>query len=151
MERDCLWMKAKNANADGSNTHIHWGFAEIDTAHWTPVIKDPKGQWADFKALTGVKRIVSFGGWAYSTEPATYNILRQAIIENRETFAIALASFVKTEGLDGVDIDWEYPGVSTHCRTSPLNMLPLTSTKTGSRHSGRRQSDRAERRRGRLP
>jgi GH18 family chitinase len=59
-----------------------------------------------------VKRIVSFGGWAYSTEPATYNIIRQAIITNREVFATNLAKFVMDEGLDGVDIDWEYPGVS---------------------------------------
>lgn len=26
--RDCLWMKARNANTDGSYTHMHWGFAE---------------------------------------------------------------------------------------------------------------------------
>jgi GH18 family chitinase len=72
------------------------------------VIRDPKGQWSDFKALTGVKRIVSFGGWAYSTEAATYNILRQAIINNRDTFAANIATFLKDEGIDGVDIDWEY-------------------------------------------
>ncbi|RYO80140.1 hypothetical protein DL764_009933 [Monosporascus ibericus] len=108
--RDCLWLKAKNANNDLSYTHIHWGFAEIDPNAWKPVIKDPYKQWADFKALEDVKRIVSFGGWAYSTEPATYNIIRQAIIDNREKFATNLAQFVKDEGLDGVDIDWEYPG-----------------------------------------
>ncbi|RYP06455.1 hypothetical protein DL766_010222 [Monosporascus sp. MC13-8B] len=108
--RDCLWLRAKNANNDLSYTHIHWGFAEIDPNAWKPIIKDPYKQWADFKALEDVKRVVSFGGWAYSTEPATYNIIRQAIIDNREKFATNLAQFVKDEGLDGVDIDWEYPG-----------------------------------------
>ncbi|EHK96459.1 putative Killer toxin subunits alpha/beta [Glarea lozoyensis 74030] len=110
-ERDCLWLKAKNANTDGSYTHIHWAFADIDPATWKPVIKESsKGQWAEFKALKNVKRIVSLGGWAASTEPATYNIIRSAIISNRNLFASNLATFAKTEGIDGIDIDWEYPG-----------------------------------------
>ncbi|KAK3986114.1 hypothetical protein QBC44DRAFT_373421 [Cladorrhinum sp. PSN332] len=108
--RECLWMKAKDANTDGTYTHMHWGFGDIDPNGWKPVIKDPHGQWADFKALPNTKRIVSFGGWAYSTEAATYQIIRQAIIDNRETFAENLARFVRDEGIDGIDIDWEYPG-----------------------------------------
>lgn len=74
-----------------------------------------KSQWNAFKNLKA-KRIISLGGWADSTEPGKYNILREAIITNREKFATNLAQFAKDEGLDGVDIDWEYPGVSTiHC------------------------------------
>jgi hypothetical protein len=111
LDRECLHLHAKNANTDGSYTHMHWAFAEIDPKTWKPIIKDPHDQWKGFKALK-VKRIVSFGGWAYSTEPATYDIIRQAIINNREAFASNLAQFVKDEGIDGIDIDWEYPGVS---------------------------------------
>jgi hypothetical protein len=110
-ERDCLHLQAKNANTDGSYTHIHWAFADIDTATWKPIIKDPKNQWADFKSLP-VKRIVSFGGWAHSTEPATFKIIRTAINDNYEVFTSNLAQFAKDEGIDVVDIDWEYPGVS---------------------------------------
>ncbi|KAH8901476.1 class V chitinase Chi100 [Thozetella sp. PMI_491] len=110
MGRKCLWLKAENANTDGTYTHIHWAFAEIDPATWKVVIKDPHNQWEAFKKLPNVKRIVSFGGWAYSTEPATYNIIRQAIIANREAFATNVAQFVTDQGIDGVDIDWEYPG-----------------------------------------
>ncbi|KAI8262413.1 hypothetical protein K4K56_005864 [Colletotrichum sp. SAR 10_98] len=109
MGRDCLWLRADKANTDGTYTHMHWGFAEIDPNTWKPVITDPHGQWEAFKKLE-LKRIVSFGGWAYSTEPATYNIIRRAIIDNRETFATNLAQFAKDEGIDGIDIDWEYPG-----------------------------------------
>ncbi len=111
MERKCLTMKARRARVDETYTHIHWGFAEIDPTNWKVVIKDPHRQWEDFKGLRGVKRIVAFGGWAYSTEAATYNIIRRAIIDNRATFATNIAQFLKDEGLDGVDIDWEYPGV----------------------------------------
>ncbi|KAL7962511.1 hypothetical protein V8C34DRAFT_325324 [Trichoderma compactum] len=110
LERDCLWLKAKNANTDGTYTHIHWGFATIDPSTWKPRINDTKGQWADFKRLPNVKKIVSIGGWAYSTEAATYNIIRQAIITDKNAFTTNLAQFVKDEGIDGIDIDWEYPG-----------------------------------------
>jgi LysM repeat protein len=108
-ERECLHLKSKNANTDGSYTHMHWAFAEIDPITWKPIIKDPAKQWAGFKKLS-IKRIVSFGGWALSTDPASYNIIRQAIINNCETFATNLAQFAEDEGLDGIDIDWEYPG-----------------------------------------
>lgn len=77
---------------------------------------DPDKQWDDFKKLN-LKRIVSFGGGAYSTEPATYNIIRRAIVDNREAFARNLAQFAKDEGIDGIDIDWDYPGVSYSCFT----------------------------------
>ncbi|KAI8722844.1 Chitinase [Fusarium sp. LHS14.1] len=109
MERECLQLEAKDANTDGSYTHIHWAFASIDPKTWKPVIVQGKDQWADFKKLKE-KRIVSLGGWADSTEPDKYNIIRSAIIQNRETFASNLAQCVKDEGIDGIDIDWEYPG-----------------------------------------
>lgn len=109
--RPCLWMSAKYANPGGAYTHLHWAFAEIDPNGWHVVINDPYGQWEDFKALTGVKKIIAFGGWAYSTEPATYNILRQAIIDHADDFTQNIAEFLEDEGLDGVDIDWEYPGI----------------------------------------
>jgi hypothetical protein len=108
--RKCLHMKAKNANTDGSYTHMHWAFGDIDPKTWKPVVNDSAKQWEDFKKLPNMKRILSLGGWAYSTEPATYNIIREAIITNRDTFAANLAKFVQDEGIDGIDIDWEYPG-----------------------------------------
>ncbi|KAG8626437.1 hypothetical protein KVT40_005382 [Elsinoe batatas] len=112
LDRDCLLLSAKNANTDGSYTHMHWGFAEIDPNTWKPVIKDPHKQWDDFKRLPKMKRVVSFGGWAYSTEPATYKIMRSAIIDNYLLFAKNLAQFAADEGIDGIDIDWEYPGAT---------------------------------------
>lgn len=103
--RDCLRLKARDANTDSTYTHIHWAFAGIDPTTWKPVIEDGKDEWADFKALRNVKRIVSLGGWAYSTEPDTYHIIRSAIINNRNTFATNIADFAKNEGINGIDID----------------------------------------------
>ncbi|KAL2831314.1 hypothetical protein BJY01DRAFT_240141 [Aspergillus pseudoustus] len=109
--RNCLWLRAANANTDFSYTHIHWAFAEVDSSGWSVKIVDKYKQWEDFKSLEDVKRIISFGGWGYSTEPETYNILREAMSPpNREAFATNLAAFVAEHKLDGVDFDWEYPG-----------------------------------------
>lgn len=110
--RSCLHLPARRANTDGTYTIIHWAFAEIDPSTWNVIISDPGNQWEDFKALRGVKRVISFGGWAYSTEPATYDIIRRAILTNYEAFTDNVVRFVQEEGLDGVDIDWEYPGVT---------------------------------------
>lgn len=112
MDRSCLKMYAKDAMLFTDYTHVHWAFAGIEPDTWKPIIVDKHDQWKDFKALKDVKRIVSLGGWAYSTEPATYHIIRDAITKNRNAFTDAIAKFVEDEGIDGVDIDWEYPGVS---------------------------------------
>lgn len=86
---------------------------EIDTANWTPKVKDTHGQWEGFKSLTGVKKVISFGGWGYSTAPETYDILRQAMgPAHRFQFATNVLKFIIENNLDGVDFDWEYPGVS---------------------------------------
>ncbi len=114
LDRPCLRMPASEAAfVNGiSYTHLHWAFADIDPAGLTPLINNTNKQWSAFKALgasTGVKRIASFGGWSFSTDATTFNIMRKAILENRDAFAANLATFARDEGLDGIDIDWEYP------------------------------------------
>lgn len=80
---------------------------------FTVKIVDDFNQWDKFKALTGVKKVISFGGWAYSNEQPTYDNLRTAMSPaNRKTFAANIASFLNKNNIDGVDFDWEYPGVS---------------------------------------
>jgi hypothetical protein len=108
MDRKCLRMSAKDANTDGSYTHMHWAFGLINPDTWMPMINEShREQWEEFKALPNMKRIISFGGWAYSTEAATYGILREAIIQQKDPFTTNLARFVQEEGIDGIDIDWD--------------------------------------------
>ena len=67
----------------------------------------------DFKKLTGVKKIISFGGWSFSTEADTFPIFREGVTAaQRQTFANNVVKFVVDNNLDGVDFDWEYPGKS---------------------------------------
>ncbi|KEZ43542.1 hypothetical protein SAPIO_CDS4454 [Scedosporium apiospermum] len=60
--------------------------------------------------MTGVKRVISFGGWTDSTSGGRSFILRGAISTGREQFARNVVDFIIQHDLDGLDIDWEYPG-----------------------------------------
>lgn len=58
----------------------------------------------------GVKILISVGGWTLSDDfPA---IAASAI--KRATFASSCKGLVQMYGLDGIDIDWEYPGYAVH-------------------------------------
>ncbi|KAH0601140.1 hypothetical protein MHUMG1_00012 [Metarhizium humberi] len=91
-------------------THIHFAFATV-TANTFDVNMGPTlNQFYYFKQLTGVKKILAFGGWTFSTDPATYGIFRTGVSPaHRLQMAQSIAKFIIDNELDGVDIDWEYP------------------------------------------
>lgn len=111
MNRDCLYQDASQVDRS-TYTHVHFGFGTL-----TPAFEVETGdvlstyQFEQFKKIGGPKRILSFGGWDFSALPATYMIFRNAVLEaNRLKAATNIANFIIKHNLDGVDIDWEYPG-----------------------------------------
>ncbi|KAL4805376.1 chitinase [Aspergillus unguis] len=111
MSRESLFQDALQIDAS-LYTHLHFGFETL-----TPEFDVETGdtlstyEFGEFKKITGAKRILSFGGWAFSTDAATYKIFRDGVTPaNRLTMATKIADFIKEHDLDGVDIDWEYPG-----------------------------------------
>ncbi|KAE8340580.1 hypothetical protein BDV24DRAFT_175262 [Aspergillus arachidicola] len=109
--RACLNMDAGQIDTD-KYTHVHFGFGTL-TKDFNVKVGDALSQFEfeQFKQLTGVKRILSIGGWDFSTSPDTYTIFREGVKSaNRMTMAENIANFVEEHDLDGVDIDWEYPG-----------------------------------------
>jgi hypothetical protein len=103
-------------------THIHFSFPEI-TPDYEVKMGPLQKQFDKFIRIQGgPKKIVAFGGWAFSTELATHGIFRNGVKPgNREKLASNLAKFVLQNKLDGIDFDWEYPGVPD------MNWLPPSS------------------------
>ncbi|KAJ5100662.1 glycoside hydrolase [Penicillium angulare] len=109
-DRECLKMDISQLENLNYYTHVHWAFANI-TESYEVDVSQYKEQWDGFKDLYGFRRIVSFGGWGFSTSAHTYTVLRNGVKEdNRQTLAKNIADFVVNNGLEGVDFDWEYPG-----------------------------------------
>jgi len=96
-------------------THINYAFAniidgrvEFDTAR----IDDTGRNIDDIRKLNDLKGInpdlsvlVSVGGWGWSG-----NFSDAALTDSSRTrFAKSAAEFILTTGIDGIDLDWEYP------------------------------------------
>lgn len=96
----------------GDYTHVHWAFANITTA-WDVDVSGAQEQFDGLLKLKNIQRILSFGGWGFSTDAQTHNIFRTGVRDgNRQLLALKIAAFILNHDLDGVDFDWEYPGVS---------------------------------------
>ncbi|KID84754.1 chitinase [Metarhizium guizhouense ARSEF 977] len=59
------------------------------------------------KANRHMKTLISIGGWTWSQNPAFATVA--ASNATRLTFARSAVAHVKHWGLDGIDLDWEYP------------------------------------------
>ncbi|KAL4879465.1 hypothetical protein BJY04DRAFT_220061 [Aspergillus karnatakaensis] len=109
-DRKCLHMDVTDIDTDWF-THIHFAFGDI-TPDFKVDVAPVQEQFDKLKAMEGgsIKRILSFGGWAFSVERPTYTIFREGVTpENRLNFANNVVSFINEHGLEGVDFDWEYP------------------------------------------
>lgn len=108
-DRPCLDMNAYTINP-AKYTHVLFAFGNI-TSDFTVSIAGAESQFTLFKELANVKRMISFGGWDFSTGADTYMIFREGVTAaNRDTLVENVANFVTENDLDGVDFDWEYPG-----------------------------------------
>ncbi|KAK9364399.1 hypothetical protein V1509DRAFT_78068 [Lipomyces kononenkoae] len=108
VNRSCLVMTA--SQLPPSYSHVHFAFGQISD-DFDVDLSSVESQFTTFAALTSFKRILSFGGWSFSTSLDSYPIFREGVTEaNRLTFAQNVVSLVNEYDLDGVDFDWEYPG-----------------------------------------
>jgi GH18 family chitinase/predicted carbohydrate-binding protein with CBM5 and CBM33 domain len=97
-------------------THIMYAFANLN-ANGTLTIAGPG--LAGFTALKtqnpDLKIALSIGGWTWSDHFTTV----AASPTLRQTFATACRNIIETTGIDGIDIDWEWPGVAGGPGTTP--------------------------------
>ncbi|KAJ5371055.1 glycoside hydrolase [Penicillium cataractarum] len=109
VDRSCLNMDAISIDPT-KYTHVHFAFGNI-TSNFSISVAGQEQQFEYFKELVGMKRIISFGGWDFSTNVDTYMIFREGVAAaNRDTLVNNVVEFVTSNALDGVDFDWEYPG-----------------------------------------
>ena len=93
-------------------THINYAFVNVrDSMAW---LERPATDTVNFRKLNSLKKInpnlkilISLGGWGWS------NYFSDAVLteSSRRKFARTNAAIVEEHDLDGVDIDWEYPGM----------------------------------------
>ncbi|KAF2168013.1 glycoside hydrolase family 18 protein [Zasmidium cellare ATCC 36951] len=111
LDRPCLYQDVLQIDSS-KYTHLMFAFGTLDT-NYTVDLGDQLSQYEfkEFAGASGPKKILSIGGWAFSTDPSTYSIFRNGVTAaNRQTMANSIASFVTSNNLDGINIDWEYPG-----------------------------------------
>ncbi len=89
-------------------THINYAFLlPIPDGNFEPVTNSWKlDQIVKDAMVHGVKVLISVGGWGYDAE---FEALA-ANPESRSVFIENLVAFVKDHQVDGIDVDWEYPG-----------------------------------------
>ncbi|MEO6286160.1 MAG: glycoside hydrolase family 18 protein [Dyadobacter sp.] len=93
-------------------THINYAFVNVQGGK--AFLTNEKTDSTNFRKLNllktqnpDLKILISIGGWAWS-ENFSDAVLTD---ESRKIFAKSSVDIIKKYGLDGVDIDWEYPGM----------------------------------------
>ncbi|WP_341838041.1 glycoside hydrolase family 18 protein [Chitinophaga pollutisoli] len=93
-------------------THINYAF--VDVQHGQAWLTNLATDTVNFRKLNALKSrnpdlkiLISIGGWAWS-ENFSDAVLTEA---GRKLFAHTSVDIIRKYQLDGVDIDWEYPGI----------------------------------------
>ena len=105
------WGNFDLARIDHSKlTHINYAFANIVEGRAVMELAEDSANLATLVSFRetnhDLKILISVGGWVWS------NWFSDAALtaSSREIFAQSIVELIKLHDLDGVDIDWEYPG-----------------------------------------
>ncbi|RDW72386.1 uncharacterized protein DSM5745_07558 [Aspergillus mulundensis] len=109
--RDCDTYQPENIPA-GALTHINLAFEYVSEDH---EITDTQGSIVARvsrlkEKYPGLKVSIALGGWVFNDPPTQYRFSEMAsTVPNREKFIASLIRYIRRYGLNGVDLDWEYP------------------------------------------
>ncbi|KAI8347341.1 glycoside hydrolase superfamily [Blakeslea trispora] len=96
-------------------THLNYGFATMEE-DVVPKLSNPTQlmKVVGIAHQNNVKVLLSIGGWYGSRSMSKM----ASTLENRTQFVNQVVEWILQFGLDGIDIDWEYPGKSAlECNT----------------------------------
>ena len=110
-------------------THINYAFADISDGK---IIEGFKYDGENLKILNELKSInpelkilISVGGWTWSGNFSDMALTKA----NRQKFIESSIEFIQKHRLDGIDLDWEYPGLpgmgNTHRKKDKKNFTRL--------------------------
>lgn len=92
-------------------THINYAFADIRGGR---MVEGFRNDAANFQVLNGLKGknpalkvLVSVGGWTWSGGFSDVSLTA----ESRKAFVESAMAYLERHDLDGLDVDWEYPGL----------------------------------------
>jgi hypothetical protein len=103
------WAGDVNAIQYNKLTHINYAFALPTSTGGLQAVENP-GKLQSLVSLAharGVKVLIAVGGWNNGDDSGFESLAANSTYRNN--FVNALINFVNQYGLDGVDIDWEYP------------------------------------------
>jgi chitinase len=125
------WAGDINTMQYSKLTHINYAFLLPNSNGSLQAIENPsKLQALVSKAhANGVKVLISVGGWNGGNDSAFETFAASST--GRTTFTNNMVNFMNQYGLDGVDIDWEYPDPGT----SGTNYAALMSQLASAMHS----------------
>ena len=95
----------------GSLTRVNYAFANIENGRMVPGFAKDRENFGFLESLKSqnpsLTVLVSVGGWLWSTNFSDVALTTQS----RAVFIQSVMEFLTQYNIDGLDIDWEYPGM----------------------------------------
>ncbi|MEV6810788.1 glycosyl hydrolase family 18 protein [Micromonospora sp. NPDC051296] len=121
------WTGNVNTVQYGKLTHINYAFVLPNSNGTLRPVENPSklSSLVSLGRANNVKVSIAIGGWNNGDDSAFEALAANA--GTRTTFVNSVVSFVNQYGLDGVDMDWEYPDPGTSANNFSLLMQQLSN------------------------